>query len=154
MHPLKKLNALLPLLGVSFNPRIEWRDREGAIRRLHMNDIQTMARLTTRRSPISQPNCQGTGLAQLINFRDKKHRWSSTLSLLHLQRTWRPSIFFSRIRPVIPFPYITLLPNKTLIDSLHGFRFAGNDAAHDLEAMYPSEAAEALEVMEDLLNFL
>jgi hypothetical protein len=51
MHPLKKLNALLPLLGVSFNPRIEWRDREGAIRRLHMNDIQIMARLTTRRSP-------------------------------------------------------------------------------------------------------
>ena len=48
----------------------------------------------------------------------------------------------------------TLLPNQTLIDSLHGFRFAGNDAAHDLEAMYPSEAADALEVMEDLLNFL
>jgi hypothetical protein len=44
--------------------------------------------------------------------------------------------------------------NKTLIDSLHGFRFAGNDAAHDLEAMYPSEASNAIEVMEDLLNFL
>jgi hypothetical protein len=45
-------------------------------------------------------------------------------------------------------------PNKTLIDSLHGFRFTGNDAAHDLEAMYPTEASDAIEVMEDLLNFL
>lgn len=45
-------------------------------------------------------------------------------------------------------------PNKNLIDSLHGFRFAGNDAAHELEAMYPTEAAHAIEVMEDLLNFL
>jgi hypothetical protein len=45
-------------------------------------------------------------------------------------------------------------PNKTLIDSLHGFRFTGNDAAHDLAAMYPSEASEAIEVMEDLLDFL
>jgi hypothetical protein len=45
-------------------------------------------------------------------------------------------------------------PNKNLIDSLHGFRFAGNDAAHELEAMYPAEASHAIEVMEDLLNFL
>ncbi|MFZ0731768.1 MAG: DUF4145 domain-containing protein [Candidatus Sulfotelmatobacter sp.] len=45
-------------------------------------------------------------------------------------------------------------PNKTLIDSLHGFRFTGNDAAHDLEAMYPTEASDVVDVMEDLLNFL
>jgi hypothetical protein len=49
---------------------------------------------------------------------------------------------------------LKFFPNKTLIDSLHGFRFTGNDAAHDLEAMYPTEASYAIEVMEDLLNFL
>jgi hypothetical protein len=49
---------------------------------------------------------------------------------------------------------LKFIPNQTLIDSLHGFRFAGNDAAHDLEAMYPTDAAHAIEVMEDLLNFL
>jgi hypothetical protein len=48
----------------------------------------------------------------------------------------------------------TFFRNETLVDSLHGFRFAGNDAAHDLEAMYPSEASDAMEVMEDLMNFL
>ena len=49
---------------------------------------------------------------------------------------------------------VTFIPNQTLIDSLHGFRFAGNDAAHDLEAMYPTDAENAIEVMEGLLNFL
>jgi len=49
---------------------------------------------------------------------------------------------------------LKFIPNQTLIDSLHGFRFAGNDAAHDLEAMYPTDAATAIEVMGDLLNFL
>jgi hypothetical protein len=49
---------------------------------------------------------------------------------------------------------LRFFPNKTLIDSLHGFRFAGNDAAHDLEAMYPSEASDAIDIMADLLNFL
>jgi Domain of unknown function (DUF4145) len=48
----------------------------------------------------------------------------------------------------------TFFPNKNLIDSLHGFRFAGNDAAHDLEAMSATESSDAIEVMEDLLNFL
>ena len=47
-----------------------------------------------------------------------------------------------------------IFPNQSLIDSLHGFRFAGNDAAHDLEGMYPSEASHAIDLMEDLLNFL
>lgn len=49
---------------------------------------------------------------------------------------------------------LQFIPNSSLIDSLHGFRFAGNEAAHDLTAMYPSEASDAVEVMEDLLNFL
>ena len=44
--------------------------------------------------------------------------------------------------------------NRALIDSLHGFRFAGNDAAHDLAAMYPADASYAINIMEDLLNFL
>lgn len=44
--------------------------------------------------------------------------------------------------------------NRNVIDYLHGFRFAGNGAAHELDAMYPTEASHAIEVMEDLLNFL
>ena len=49
---------------------------------------------------------------------------------------------------------LKFIPNQTLVDSLHAFRFAGNDAAHDLEAMSLSDATNAIEVMEDLLNFL
>jgi hypothetical protein len=39
-----------------------------------------------------------------------------------------------------------LLPNKNIIRNLHHFRFTGNQAVHQLEAL--------IEVMEDLLNFL
>ena len=49
---------------------------------------------------------------------------------------------------------LKFFPNLSLIDSLHGFRFAGNDAAHDLEGMYPSEVSLAIEIMEDLMNFI
>jgi len=49
---------------------------------------------------------------------------------------------------------LKFIPNKSLISSLHGFRFAGNDAAHELKGAYPSEAESAIEVMEGLLNFL
>lgn len=49
---------------------------------------------------------------------------------------------------------MAFFPNQSLIDSLHGFQFSGNDAAHDLEPMFPTEAADAIEVMEDLLNFM
>jgi hypothetical protein len=47
-----------------------------------------------------------------------------------------------------------LLPTGNLTTYLHGFRFSGNDAAHDLEALTKEEAANAIDVMEDLLNFL
>jgi hypothetical protein len=49
---------------------------------------------------------------------------------------------------------IKFLPSLNLIEALHAFRFAGNDAAHDLEALTRDEARMAIEVMEDLLNFL
>jgi hypothetical protein len=41
-----------------------------------------------------------------------------------------------------------------LIEALHAFRFAGNDAAHKLEALTRDDARRAIEVMETLLNFL
>lgn len=37
---------------------------------------------------------------------------------------------------------------------LHGFRWTGNEAAHELEPMETHEAQRALDVMEDLLGFL
>lgn len=46
------------------------------------------------------------------------------------------------------------VPNPSLIEALHSFRFAGNDAAHDLQPLTKDEARLAIEVMEDLLNFL
>jgi hypothetical protein len=46
------------------------------------------------------------------------------------------------------------LPSLNLIEALHTFRFAGNDAAHRLETGTRDEARMAIEVMEDLLNFL
>lgn len=49
---------------------------------------------------------------------------------------------------------IKFLPSVNLIEALHAFRFAGNDAAHRLEALPRDEAKMAIEVMEDLLNFL
>ena len=49
---------------------------------------------------------------------------------------------------------IKFLPSLNLIDALHAFRFAGNDAAHRLEALTRDDAKRAIEVVEDLLNFL
>ncbi len=46
------------------------------------------------------------------------------------------------------------LPSLNLIEALHEFRFAGNAAAHELQALTQDEAKMAIEVMEDLLNFL
>jgi len=45
------------------------------------------------------------------------------------------------------------LPSN-IVDSLHGFRFMGNEAAHELQAPERSELQLAIEVIEDLLNFL
>lgn len=45
-----------------------------------------------------------------------------------------------------------LPPN--IVKSLHSFRFMGNEAAHELEAPKRSELKLAIEVIEDLLNFL
>jgi hypothetical protein len=41
-----------------------------------------------------------------------------------------------------------------IVKSLHGFRFMGNVAAHELQAPKQTELRLAIEVMEDLLNFL
>jgi len=48
----------------------------------------------------------------------------------------------------------TLLPNGNITGYLHGFRFSGNEAAHELEALTQAEADSAITVMEDLLNYL
>lgn len=45
------------------------------------------------------------------------------------------------------------LPQK-IVDNLQGFRFMGNDAAHDLQAPGQRDLRLAIEIMEDLLNFL
>jgi hypothetical protein len=45
------------------------------------------------------------------------------------------------------------LPSN-IVDNLHGFRFMGNTAAHELQAPKKHELQLAIEVMEDLLNFL
>lgn len=45
-----------------------------------------------------------------------------------------------------------LPPN--IVESLHSFRFMGNVAAHELQPPQRSELQLAIEVMEDLLNFL
>lgn len=47
----------------------------------------------------------------------------------------------------------TFLP-KNIVDSLHGFRFMGNEAAHELQAPTEDDLRLAIEVMEDLLDFL
>jgi Domain of unknown function (DUF4145) len=46
------------------------------------------------------------------------------------------------------------IPNESLLQALHAFRFAGNAAAHELEALSQDDARIAIAVMEDLLNFL
>lgn len=45
------------------------------------------------------------------------------------------------------------LPSN-IVESLHSFRFMGNFAAHELQAPTRDELRLAIEVMEDLLNFL
>ena len=43
---------------------------------------------------------------------------------------------------------------ENIVECLHGFRFMGNYAAHELQAPKQRELKLAIEVMEDLLNFL
>lgn len=45
------------------------------------------------------------------------------------------------------------LPNN-IVNSLHGFRFMGNEAAHELQAPSLQELESSIDVMEDLLNYL
>jgi hypothetical protein len=47
-----------------------------------------------------------------------------------------------------------LLANKNIVRNLHHFRFTGNQAVHKLESPTRSDTKLAIEVMEDLLNFL
>jgi hypothetical protein len=49
---------------------------------------------------------------------------------------------------------IKFLPSLNLIEALHDFRLAGNDAVHELQALTRDDARASIEVMEDLLNFL
>ena len=44
--------------------------------------------------------------------------------------------------------------NQNITSYLHGFRFSGNDAVHELEPLTRSDISQALAVMEDLLNYL
>jgi len=46
------------------------------------------------------------------------------------------------------------IPNLNIIEALHAFRCAGNDAAHRLEAPTRESVRLAIEVVEDVLNFL
>lgn len=46
------------------------------------------------------------------------------------------------------------IPNSNIIDALHAFRNAGNDAAHRLEAPNRESLGQAIEVVEDVLNYL
>lgn len=43
---------------------------------------------------------------------------------------------------------------KNIVDNLHSFRFMGNVAAHELQAPSERELRLAIEVIEDLLNYL
>jgi hypothetical protein len=47
----------------------------------------------------------------------------------------------------------SLLP-ESIVKNLHEFRFIGNRAVHELEAPQTSELGVALDVIEDILNFL
>jgi hypothetical protein len=49
---------------------------------------------------------------------------------------------------------INFINSPNLIEALHAFRFAGNAAAHELEAIESGDARQAIDVMEDLLKFL
>lgn len=49
---------------------------------------------------------------------------------------------------------IKFLPSMNLIEALHSCRLAGNRAVHRLEALTRDEAALALGIVEDILNFL
>ena len=46
-----------------------------------------------------------------------------------------------------------ILP-KNIVENLHGFRFMGNDAVHELAAPKMEDLKIAIDVSEDLLNFL
>lgn len=48
---------------------------------------------------------------------------------------------------------LNILPSN-IVESLHSFRFMGNDAAHELQAPRREDLRLAIEVIEDLLNFL
>ena len=48
---------------------------------------------------------------------------------------------------------VAILP-KNIVDNLHGFRFMGNDALHELKLPPVSDLRLAIDVSEDLLNFL
>jgi hypothetical protein len=43
---------------------------------------------------------------------------------------------------------------KTIVANLHSFRFMGNEALHELAAPKRTDLKVAIEVSEDLLNFL
>jgi hypothetical protein len=43
---------------------------------------------------------------------------------------------------------------SSIVKNLHGFRFMGNEAAHELQAPDLEELRVAIDVMEDLLNYL
>jgi hypothetical protein len=47
----------------------------------------------------------------------------------------------------------TLLP-ENIVDGLHGFRFLGNEAVHELEAPNQYRLKLYIDVVEDLLNYL
>jgi hypothetical protein len=47
-----------------------------------------------------------------------------------------------------------LLANPNIIEALHAVRLAGRDATHRLEALSQEEAQLAIDIVEDLLNFL
>jgi hypothetical protein len=49
---------------------------------------------------------------------------------------------------------MTALLPANIVDNLHGFRFIGNDAVHELEAPNAFTLTLALDVVEDILNFL
>ena len=46
------------------------------------------------------------------------------------------------------------LSSGNIVDYLHGFRFSGNEATHDMAALTKREAMQAFDVMDDLLTSL
>jgi hypothetical protein len=48
---------------------------------------------------------------------------------------------------------VGVLP-QNIVTSLHSFRFMGNDALHEITAPKPEDLRLAIEISEDLLNFL